>query len=378
MLIGPPGNRKSTAIKRARNIIAETGYAYFSAEKTSKEKFLLDLEGIIVDGEPELGAKCSSKSKGKIDPITEANLWGDSETLKEPREVFIVSDEFNEFAGSGNLDFYTTLGNLWDWDLPTGTYNSRLKNSRSISIYQPTVSILGGNTPANFARAFPAEAGELGFVSRFIFVHGPPTGKKYAFPAPPVAELGVRIVTELQKIRDAIHTGCVNITDHAYHLLSTVYEEWKSLQDNRFGGYNSRRFTQLLKLCIITAVVMGADEITTAVVIQANTMLAAAEAYMPKALGEFGKGRNSDIHDRIITMLEEATKPMSFQSIFARIANDLDKQSSLNEIMQTLTNSGKVQIVSGQGFLPRKAPLRDSDYVDWSLLTEEERKDLQL
>ena len=45
MLIGNPGTRKSSAIKTAKKILAHTGYDTFAAEKTTKEKFLLDLEG---------------------------------------------------------------------------------------------------------------------------------------------------------------------------------------------------------------------------------------------------------------------------------------------------------------------------------------------
>lgn len=380
MLIGKTGTRKSTAIKQAKNLFSNVGYAYFSAEKTSKEKFLLDLEGIVVEGEPELGS--SQKRKGsKINAITEANLWGE-DTLREPKEVFICADEFNEFAGPGNLDFYTTLGNLWDWDNTGAPYSSRLKNSRSVSIFQPTVSLLGGNTPANFARCFAPDAGEIGFVSRFIFVHGPPTDKKFAFPAPPNEALGNSIIEELKEIRDRSITNpegqLIYVSEHALEFLTVIYNEFIPLVDTRFEGYNSRRFTQLLKLCILGATLSKAPEITTSVVLWANTILSAAEVYMPKARGEFGKGKNSDINDKILNLLDVAKKPLSFQDIFKLVHNDLDKQSNLNEIMQGLTNSHKVQVVSGLGFLPRKAPIRDTDYTDWSLLTSDERKDLMV
>lgn len=43
MLIGSAGTRKGTAIKLMRKLIEQTGYTRFAAERTSKEKFLLDL-----------------------------------------------------------------------------------------------------------------------------------------------------------------------------------------------------------------------------------------------------------------------------------------------------------------------------------------------
>jgi hypothetical protein len=45
---------------------------------------------------------------------------------------------------AGNLDFLSTLGALWDWDDEGATYKQRFKNSKSISIFQPTISLLGG------------------------------------------------------------------------------------------------------------------------------------------------------------------------------------------------------------------------------------------
>ena len=62
MLIGHPGARKSAAIKAARKIISGAGYSTYSAEKTSKEKFLLDLEG-AEDG--EIAAALTKGTRGK-------------------------------------------------------------------------------------------------------------------------------------------------------------------------------------------------------------------------------------------------------------------------------------------------------------------------
>src|SRR6187402_2504281 len=45
MLVGNPGTRKSVAIKGVRKVLSAAGYDKFSAERTSKEKFLLDLQG---------------------------------------------------------------------------------------------------------------------------------------------------------------------------------------------------------------------------------------------------------------------------------------------------------------------------------------------
>src|SRR6476469_4766102 len=43
MLIGNPGTRKSTAIKIMRQLLIKSGYSHIAADKTTKEKFLMDL-----------------------------------------------------------------------------------------------------------------------------------------------------------------------------------------------------------------------------------------------------------------------------------------------------------------------------------------------
>lgn len=57
MLIAEPGARKSTAIKTARKLLSKAGYDKFAAEKTSKEKFLLDLEGVEESSDSQVSEK---------------------------------------------------------------------------------------------------------------------------------------------------------------------------------------------------------------------------------------------------------------------------------------------------------------------------------
>src|SRR6478735_6181970 len=161
MLIGNPGARKSTAIKGVKRILSSAGFNSFSAEKTTKEKFLMDLQG-----------DADEHSNGE----QVINLFGGSGASGLPREVFIPADEFNEFTGSGNVEFLSMLGALWDWDDPNVPYKNRVKNSKSVEIYQPTVNILAGNTHSGFAEAFPVQILGQGFMSRLILVHAEPTG----------------------------------------------------------------------------------------------------------------------------------------------------------------------------------------------------------
>lgn len=373
-LLGEPAARKSTSIKIAKKLLASAGYDKFGADKTTKEKFLLDLEGIT----EEFGEEGTKTSKPKYDASTSDNLWGDT-IDSDPKEVFIVADEFNEFAGPGNLDFFTTLGNLWDFDSPDVPFTQRLKNSKSVSIYQPTISILSGNTPELFARAFPPEAIGSGFLSRLLLIHGERTGKKITFPAPPDKELGLSLQVFLRKLL-TVSPGALELEPAARDLLDSIYKTDHLLEDIRFKAYVNRSFTQLLKLCCILAVASFSSTVTAEIVIHANTILSHAEILMPKAMGEFGKNKNSDVANRIMNILDQATKPVSTREIWGAIGGPsvLGKERELIELLTGLLTADKIQIVkigatSNQGFLPKKKPVKTLKHVDWSFLTKEEQ-----
>jgi hypothetical protein len=213
MLVGNPGSRKSTAIKGVKKILSQSGYTTFSAEKTTKEKFLVDLEG--------------DKDAGDKESIL--NLFGDNTTFGPPREVFIPADEFNEFTGSGNIEFLSLLGNFWDWDDPNLPYKSRVKTSKSVEIYQPTINILAGNTHAGFAEAFPVAVLGQGFMSRLVLVYGESSGKRITIPPIPDASILERIIRELGEIKSKV-SGELTLSPNAFCSLTRSTELGKILR----------------------------------------------------------------------------------------------------------------------------------------------------
>ena len=365
MLIGDPGTRKSSAIKSSKKVLGSAGYDKFAAQRTSKEKFLLDLEGTEDD-------EGNVMDQNRV----MSNLFGDEFVGGEPREVYVVADEFNEFVGSGNLEFLSLLGSLWDWDDPSQPFKQRLKTSRSVSIYQPTISILGGNTHAGFAEAFPPQSIGQGFLSRLILVYGESSGKKIAFPTKPSDEVKAELAQALMQIREKVQ-GPATMTTQARGMMETIYRTFTGLEDARFKHYSTRRQTHLIKLCMLTAAADSRTEINSKDVLFANTLLTFTEHKMPLAMGEFGKSKNSDVAARLLAVLAEAGKPMDVDELWKQVQSDLDRMEDLNKILAGLTQGGKVQYVSRtkgsnvQGFLPvRKVLSNKALYCDFKLLPE--------
>jgi hypothetical protein len=357
MLIGNPGSRKSSAIKGAKRVLSAAGYNTFAAEKTTKEKFLLDLQGE--------GNGHSSE--------TITNLFGDSHGGQAPREVFIPADEFNEFVGSGNLEFLSMLGALWDYDDPENPYKSRTKNSKSIEIFQPTISILGGNTYAGFAEAFPLAVLGQGFMSRLVLIHSEPSGRKITIPPIPNATLLGDIVHELGNIRSSSY-GELTLSKQALSALDAIYRTWEELDDQRFKHYSTRRFTHLLKLCIIVMAVAKRREILVEDVLLANTILSFAEQSMPKAMGELGKKKSSDTSSLIMNILYEARAPVLPMELWEHVEKDLEHMSDLTRLLMNLQAANKIQGVKTgtkglTGWLPKMKQVNNKQmYVDYNLL----------
>lgn len=363
MLIGDPGTRKSTAIKLSKKILSGTGYETFAAERTSKEKFLLDLEGVEQDD--------GTIKKNAV----MQELFGDAGD-GSPKEVFIVADEFNDFVGSGNIEFLSLLGNLWDWDDPTNPFKQRLKTSRSVSIFQPTISILSGNTHAGFAEAFPPQAIGQGFLSRLLLVFGESSGIKIAFPERPSEQVKQDLINYLLEIRKVVH-GEAKLSSKAREMLDTIYRTFKGLEDARFKHYSTRRFTHLLKLCLLVCAANRRTEIGASDVLFANTLLTFTEHRMPQAMGEYGKAKNSDVAARIVSVLADAKQLMNVQALWKQVAADLDRMEDLSKLLAGLVQAGKIQFVAASAANPhsgymivRKALSNQTLFVDYNLLQE--------
>lgn len=362
--MGTAGSRKSTAIKIASRLLGKTGYATIAADRTTKEKFLLDLSGapdIILD----------TKGKESLETTMEENLFGGMNGHDHIPEMLIAADEFNTFVGNGNIEFLSMLGVLWDHE---GTFKNKVKNSKSVELHDPFVSIIAGNTPTGFSLAFPAESIGQGIFSRIILVHGEPTGKRITFPEIPSAESTKNILDVLHAIR-AISKGEAVITDSAKRLLDAIYKSVMPLPDVRFESYMNRRFSHLIKLCLVLSAAAMRSIIEECDVVYANTILTHTEHSMGKALGEFGKSRHSDISHKLIQILENAYEPIPVKQLWMQLHNDLEDIGTMKDMLTSLVIAEKV-ISTKQGFLIKRKVFEEVDnkYVDFSLLTTEERQ----
>jgi hypothetical protein len=363
ILLGGAGTRKNTSINIAKTLIRKAGYKTLAASKTTKEKLFIDMseQGLVL-------------GDAGVDEILNENLFGGSDIQDNSivREIFIAAGEFNTFFGNNILDFLSDLGELWDWE---GPFDSKIKNGKSVIVHNPTINILGGNTPTMFAKTFPPEFIGQGFFSRCILVYGERTREKITFPPPPDPKITEELVRQLKQFRKVMCQE-FQLSGAAKSLIDKIYHAPESLTDPRFESYYNRRLTVLFKLCLIIATTKEEDSISEATVLYANTILTHVEYLMPRALGEFGRAKNSDIAHKVLQIINNFPGVCTYKDIFTRIHGDLEKYSDLGPILEGLANADKIQPVpEKRAFLPKRAVLEpvNPNLVNFELLTAEER-----
>lgn len=371
MLIGNPGTRKTTAVLRSKRLLADQGFSHFASERTSKEKFIMDLAGLDDFPAWKPGPKKATGTAAALTGISELlSMTGVKPPDREPREVFIVADEFNEFVGSGNVEFLSMLGVLWDWNDEKRCYEHRNKNSVSVQVYQPTVSILAGNTHTSFQLAFPPQAVGQGFLSRLLLIYGDKPRAKYPWPQVPSEHLAGLLKDKMTAIKQTVR-GEATLQPAAKEALGRIYLTWPEMEDQRFQYYSSRRHTHLLRLCLLFAAARCSTEIIEFDVVYANSCLTYAESLMPKALGEFGKSKDSEASTKLMQALYDAKAPLPPEAVMALLAHDLEGPKDLQALLQKLLTANRIQYVSGKGWLPVQRSIDGRRlYVDFRLLTE--------
>ena len=349
LLMGAAGTKKSTAIKAAKNLLRNAGYKTFSAEKTSKEKFLADLgDGVdIGDGESFL----------------EQDLFG-SDSF-DSRPCWIAADEFNDFFGNNVLEFVSMLGALWDWD---GPYENKVKNGKSVTIPNPIISLLGGTTQTQFAETFPPSAVGQGFFSRVLVIYARPTGEKITWPPLEDEEWTERMVSRLHEIKAKV-VGELEYSPEAKVLIDKIYKTW---HDVRFAAYSNRRLTHLLKVSMLHAAARMSNIIEAVDVRHANTVMYHAEQFMPDAFGDFGFSRTSTLVHKVSQILE-ASDGMDMQDLWAKVQSDFDKLDTFHQTVAGMIHAGKVKTHEHKLYPVRRAVKEKyNDMVDYNYLIEGE------
>lgn len=334
MLQGDPAARKSTAIKIGTKLLEGTGYNRFASDRMSRQSFLDELYRI---NQPD--------NMG----FSEEELWDLPVGGDWPYEMTIHAREFIDFIGQNDKDYLSLITNLYD-NLPQ--YSNPKLSSKNVLVKKPTINFVGAATPENLNMAFPTNAMDTGTLSRILFIHSFPSSEKILLPDRPTEEARLHMVAWLKEIQSKVK-GKMILSPEGYEGLKHIYEAAQPLEDGRFTYYHGRRLGHLLKLSIVHAAARLSTTIDLSDILTANTVLGAAEYNMPRALGHFGRAKQSIIMHSMLDYIERQNRPIEVKELYTVFVSDFNKESEFSQMLLDMQNSNKVQ---GLKVGPENAP----------------------
>lgn len=361
VFMGESASRKSTAINLVKKTLIMAGYDRFAPSETSKGKFGMHLAGVTDIKVSK--SKAEENLMKELEALERKRLGGEEPTS----ESFICAGELANFLGFSNFDFASFLGDIWDKD---EFHEVSYKNAGEFKIVNPVVNLLGGNTFEGMMKCLPPEMLGQGFLSRCIFVYAPEVkdANKIAFPTASSVETDADFLSILNHLKNV--SGPVTMDPLAKQTLEYIYRNWIGMKDHRFKSYAGRRFTQLLKLCMLEAICDRRMEISMRDAIRAHTWLTYTEAFMPKALGEYGAGKSSMGANALMNVMQSAPDIVwQPNQLWERTYSSFDSVQSMNTALGSLLTAGKIKVGNG-GFRAATLELPRGQYINYDLFKE--------
>ena len=339
LLVGTPGTRKSTASSMAKRVLANsTGVRFAPKDTGGQRQGLVTAMGGAEDQKEFVGAvevANNSLAALTLEDIEEVTNDPEDEKARfisaaDKHHMFLVAGEFGQFIGQNNRQLLDFLTAMWDGE----DYEYQLKGSVS-TLKNPLLNILGATTPTSIAQNMPPQAGGQGFLSRVILVYGARKYKSVPRPVAPAVELVSAVSDRLQRVYFEL-AGAFDETDDARDYSIRLYDYSLEITDSRFGYYNERRYTHLIKLAMCLAAGRGTQTISRADYEEAHRILRATERGMPDALGEFGMNPLATLKQSILEAVRNQVMiPLdSLQAMFHRDARAGEIQEVLNDLQR--------------------------------------------
>tara|TARA_R110000824_G_scaffold77767_3_gene196574 strand:+ start:9931 stop:11109 length:1179 start_codon:yes stop_codon:yes gene_type:complete len=321
VLVGPSGRcRKGTAMGPGYKLLTELGVK-MAAESITREALIRELK-----------------------QTTSTEVHADTGAVELHSSLTIYSQELTVFLGYNNT---ALMSDLTDWYDCRSRWTYRTKNMGTDEIIGVWVNLIGATTPELIQSTLPRDAIGGGLTSRIIFVYADQKGK--IVPAPFLTkkeeQLNVNLTEDLERIGTL--RGEFRITDdflEHYVDWYTAQHTKPAITDLRLSGYNERRPTHLLKLCMILSaskgdsMIMGKD-----IFDKAKSLLERTERKMIYTFSGVGKADQADTLSRVMAYIATEGE-CTFQQLLKTFYYDADKDS-LTRIVGTINAMGFCQMV---------------------------------
>ncbi len=318
-LVGPPGGRKGTAMKFAKEFILDLDLPTASDSLGSVQALYLEL----------MEAKGNYKdTTGSILDYLSLSVW---------------AEEFAVFLAHQDSVFVKSVTDLFD--CPDRWKYRSLKQGIK-PIHKCYLTIIGAITPSLLQESLTSTSVGGGLFSRIIFVTGYGKIKKVAlgFLSKEERLIKTQLLEDLEVIKNM--AGQFKMDDS----FMKVYVPWYNGSDatdgvdsDKFVGYNERRAMHLKKLCMVLSAAESNDMILTKDhYAKALNILRYTESEMTGAFYGLGRGYHANIVTDLMRFLEEKGTT-DWKEVLTKFQLDMVPQD-LNIHLQSLSDMGKIEI----------------------------------
>lgn len=306
-LVGPPGGGKGTAMRPAEQMLREIGVK-LAPRSTTREAFIRNL-------------RRAGEESGEAGPQA---------TLSDIKHcsLTVFAQELAVFIPAGNDQFLSDLTDLYDcidpWDYET-------KHQGIDYIEAPFLNILGGTTPDLLSRILPIGVGTHGgLASRMIFVYS--GGKEKAVPFP--WEHPIIGTDRYEALRDDLDK--ISLLKGPFSVDKSYLDAWGAfyndtfktpvLDDQYYKGYDNRRHTHVMKLCMVLAA--SRDDSMTITKTDLNAaigILKEVEGRVGAVFSAYGRSDMAEILPEIMRFIA-THKEVSMSQLLAKFIKDVNKR----------------------------------------------------
>jgi hypothetical protein len=376
LLVGTPGTRKTTAANQGKRVLRNSTGVRFAPPDTGGQR-----QGIIVEmadtgdeekeflGSAELGAR--DNGLASLSDLEEITNDPEDEKLRfvdsaDKHHLAVIASEFSRLVGQNNGSMLDFLGEMYDGE----DIWYRTKQSK-IQLKNCLINLLACTTPVHINNSLPPAAAGQGFLSRMILVYGAKKYKQVPRPQAPDVDLVMRVKDTLS---DAYYNlaGAFEETPEARAFSESLYGYTLDITDSRFGYYNERRYTHLIKLAMCLCAARGSRVIVRDDYDESHRILRATERGMPDALGEFGMNPLAMLKQEILEQLRANQGPLTMEQIVAMFHRDA-RSHEIMEVVNDLVRMGQVnpsQARTGSRFLTAAFTRENTEDAMLKLLAE--------
>jgi hypothetical protein len=315
VLVGPPGNRKTSAMNVCKDLLRDVSDIPFSAECQTKESLVKELvtyERIFTPSDPSLEGI-------KYTPMT------------------ICVTELSQFLGAASahmIDFLTTIYDSKHYDVKT-------KNKGSETVTGPYIVLLGCTTPAWITARLRDDVISGGFSRRALFIYEWEKVSRITFPH--VSESARQAWTRLVDygiVLKKVH-GPMRWTADAMTFYDSWYQKLVIPTDPTISGYFESKHDQLLKIATLISLSENLEmRLEQQHLEMGLELLQLVEKNLSRVFEGIGRNELNSVAAKIVDILNHGMLPeKKLQSIMYREASG----DELYKIIQHLQQTDKIE-----------------------------------